>query len=144
VAAGPNATFAAVDYVDIVVWGGVTYVGRGAVSWTSAAPTRVRDADVGPMVFTVRCAFSTLNDLTHLQPPPLGDGDAAFLAAGTPVNELRGWPRSCRLVARDRAGELVVYRALDPAVTTTATLLPCAGPPGRAVTVPPPPPSPSG
>ncbi len=105
-APGPQGEHAAIDYVDFVRWQGREFTNAGVyAAW--GLPT-VTATDLGPVAFTVRCAFSTLNELTQRQPTEApGDRDAAFLAPGTPVYAVRGWPTSCRLAARaalDRPG----------------------------------------
>ncbi|BEP14936.1 hypothetical protein acdb102_32470 [Acidothermaceae bacterium B102] len=85
----------AVDYADFVQAHGVTYVAL------ADAATVVSAGDAGPLQFKVRCALGNLNTATHQQPPPARDGDAAYLASGTPVYAQKGWPTSCRLLAQD-------------------------------------------
>ena len=94
----------AVDYADFVQAHGVLYV--ASVDGTVI----VGAGDAGPQQFTVRCALGNLNTATHQQPPPARDGDAAFLASGTPVYAEKGWPTSCRLLAQDQ-GRWSVYVA---------------------------------
>jgi hypothetical protein len=103
----------AVDYVDFVRWGGRQYLGTTAFeSW---GLSRISESDLGPVVFTVRCSYTALNDLTHAMPPEPSDGDASYLAAGTPVFAVRGWPTSCRLAAHSAWGNgITLYAALDP------------------------------
>jgi hypothetical protein len=84
---GPDCT--ALDYVDFVRLGGITYnavdlqVGR-----------RARSSDLGPVLAHVRRKLSDNEVIT-----PIKDGDAAFLAVGTPVYSVKGYRPSFRVAA---------------------------------------------
>jgi hypothetical protein len=88
----------------------------------TAAP--VNRTQLGELITRSRCAFSELNTRTGKDPGPPRDGDTAFLAAGTPIYAVRGWPPACRLAA-ERNGQVFVYLATDPAAST-ARPAPCA------------------
>ena len=96
-----------IDYVDFVQANGRNYIAD-----LHRVPA-ISQADLGPRVLTVRCSFSQLNDRTGASTPTPRDGDAAFLAPGTPVYAIRGWPPNCRLAAR-HDGRLHVYLAYRP------------------------------
>ncbi len=112
-----GAPVADVDYVDFLQARGAQYV-----------------ADLGPPVFTpanlgaaqlrVRCSFSRLNAQTQRLTPKPGDGDSAYLPAGTPVYAIDGWSPRCRLAAK-HGGRWHVYLATQPKAAHT-TPKPCA------------------
>jgi hypothetical protein len=107
------------DYIDFVRFGGVTYyvadhgVGRPIAS-----------DDLGPRFAVVRANPPTSG-------PPLAyrprDGDAAYLAVGSPVFTVKGYHPSFRLAASHRGG-LRLYEAEEAAgARTGADLLDLAG-----------------
>lgn len=105
---GPRPTLAAggavqIDYVDIVVLGGVHYIAGLGQPQATAAP-----GDLGTAVGTVRCQLSALSD--QVAPGPLVDGDAALLPEGTAVRAVRGFPPTCRVAAM-AGGRIHVYLA---------------------------------
>ena len=102
----------AVDYADVVRFGGQQYLSHQPAVTATAAP-----AEVGAVQFRVRCSFGELNQRTGLFPPALRDGDSGWIPAGTEMHALRGWPVSCRLVAQ-RDGTWLVYSAVDPAAAS--------------------------
>ena len=120
----PNTEQVKVDYADFLRWGGRTYTSAASFgpSRLAAIPTATT-ADLGPDVFTVKCSLARWNDLTDAM-PVAADGDAAFLASGTTVAAMKGWPTECRLVARTATG-LVVYLADGPSGLALAPQ-PCA------------------
>jgi hypothetical protein len=97
-----------VDYADFLRWGGHTYTSAASFgpSRLAAIPTATT-ADLGPDVFTVKCSLARWNDLTDAM-PVAADGDAAFLASGTTVAAMKGWPTECpaRRPDCDRIGGL--------------------------------------
>jgi hypothetical protein len=97
----------AVDYGDFVHAAGLSYVNDYRL--------RVNDTDKGALQFRVRCALGHLNDVTHLEPPPARDGDAAYLPAGTPVYAVIGYSTSCRLMALETDGWFVFTPRPTPA-----------------------------
>ncbi len=100
---------AAVDYADVLRFGGRQYVAH-----TPTVPATAQAQEVGELPFRVRCSFGELNPRTGQKPPALRDGDSGWLPAGTEVHALRGWSPTCRLVAQhDRTW--LVYAAIDPA-----------------------------
>jgi hypothetical protein len=108
-----------IEWVNFVQFHGVMYttptvrVGR--------APT---GADLGPIFATVRFNVADNVDDPNYQ---LRDGDAAFLAAGTPVYSVKGYATSFRLAAQF-AGELTFYEAdTNPHATTGGDLLAIGG-----------------
>lgn len=104
----------AVDYADFIEAQGRQFVSARDLL---VPQPRVGADDVGILQFRVDCSLSRLNDRTHQMPPPARDHDAGTLSAGTPVYQLRGWPTTCRLVARTH-GVLTVYLATDPSASS--------------------------
>ncbi len=122
----PQTEHVAIDYSDFLRWGGRMYTNAAGFSSGQVRPLPTATAaDLGTDVFTVNCTLARWNEITDARPAP-ADGDAAFLAAGTPVAAMRGWPTQCRLVARTAAG-LVVYLANSPHSRTLAAD-PCQAP----------------
>lgn len=112
---------AAVDYVDFVQAFHEQYV-----AGLASRPIPVARGDLGRVVLRSRCSLAALNDRTHQDPGSARDGDTAFLAPGTPIYAVTGWPVRCRLAARSTAVEgFVAYLALQPNAET-ATPRPCA------------------
>lgn len=105
--AARGLSFAAVDYVDFLQANGRNYI-----AGLHRVPP-VTGADIGARVLWVRCSFSKLNEATGQVPPKPRDGDAAFLAPGTAVYAIRGWPPACRLAA-SHDGRLYVYLSYQP------------------------------
>lgn len=92
----------AADYVNFVKLDGITY--------TADRPEVGRalgDGDLGPVHATVRCSLRDKMDPTGGGPQ---DGDAAYLEAGSPLYEVRGYRPAFRLEAR-QDGRLVVFEA---------------------------------
>jgi hypothetical protein len=115
----PGGGMAAVDYVDFLQANGRQYISGLGRKGPSISP-----AELGPVVLQVRCSYSAANDATGLVFGKPRDGDAAFLAPGTNVYEVRGWSPLCRLAAM-HDHELTVYLAYR-ADTHVATPEPCA------------------
>ena len=103
---------AAVDYADVVRFGGQQYLSHQPGVAATAAPE-----EVGAVQFRVRCSFGELNQRTGVRPPALRDGDSGWIPAGTEMHTLRGWPVTCRLVAR-HDDTWLVYSAIDPAAAS--------------------------
>jgi hypothetical protein len=115
---------AAVDYVDFLQLGGRSYLG---------VRVPVRASQLGPVIGHIRCSLAASED-PHRGPPPILDGTAAFLPAGAPVYEVRGYPSACRLAAyldgrlqfyfapADRTGQRIQFArcATQPAGRTAA------------------------
>jgi hypothetical protein len=108
-----------IEWVNFVQFHGVTYttptirVGR--------APA---DDDLGPVFATVRFKVADNVDDPNYQ---LHDGDAAFLAAGTPIYAVKGYSTTFRLAAQF-AGQLTFYEAdTNPHATTGGDLLDIGG-----------------
>ena len=92
----------AADYVNFVKLNGITYTAdRPVVGRT------LRDGDLGPVHATVRCSLREKMDPNRADPQ---DGDAAYLDAGTPVYQVRGYRPTFRLAAR-QDGQLVIFEA---------------------------------
>lgn len=96
--------FANIDYVDFIIHDGTAFETQPVGSMT------LPRSQVGAPVFRVTCNFADLNERTQSQLPPATEHSAAFLAAGTPVHAVIGWPTSCRLAAQ-RHGQWLVYFA---------------------------------
>jgi hypothetical protein len=110
----------AVDYIDFVRVGGITY----HAGLRPAAGRALGDSDLGAQVAVVRCKLAdhiVQGPDTHL------DGDAAYLDKGTPVYAVKGYRTTFRLAAR-RDGKLVLFEAADtPHARTWADLLDLGG-----------------
>ena len=63
---------------------------------------------LGAAVATVRCTLS--NEPSNHADPPLVDGTASFLAVGTEIHAVPGFPATCRVAAL-RDGTVHVYLA---------------------------------
>ena len=80
-----------------------------------------KDPGHGAVVMHVRCDFGAFSDSlagSH-QSAVQGDGDAAFLAVGTPVYAIKGSSTRCRLTARDTDG-WHIYTANGPGCASPA------------------------
>lgn len=107
----------AIDYIDFV-----RFDGRDFVSSLDPVTRRPpRRAQLGPVVFHVRCSLSQLNDRTGKEAAQQRDGDAAFLLPGAPVYAVKGWPTRCRLAARHNR-RLYLYLAYRNGGKTAAPL----------------------
>jgi hypothetical protein len=107
-----------IDYVDFVQFGGITYL----AAWTSA-DRPLQGSDLGGVFGTVKVKLAGSQDPAH----QLQDGDAADLAPGTQVHQVRGYRPTFRLAAR-RDGRLVLYEAdTNPKAKVGADLLDLAG-----------------
>lgn len=116
----PGGGFAIVEYVDFL-----QALGRNYIAGLGHMDT-ITNNDLGSQVLVVRCSIAAVNNTTHQVPlEPFRDGDAAYLAPGTPVYSVHGWPISCRLAARRVDGALHVYLAYQPN-TRVATPEACA------------------
>jgi hypothetical protein len=92
----------AADYVNFVKLNGITYsADRPVVGRT------LGDGDLGPVHARVRCSLRDKMDPKRREPQ---DGDAAYLEAGTPLYQVRGYRPSFRLAAR-QDGRLVIFEA---------------------------------
>jgi hypothetical protein len=92
----------AADYRNFVKLNGITYTAdRPVVGRT------LREGDLGPVHTRVRCSLREKMDPTRGE---LQDGDAAYLEAGSPLYQVRGYRPSFRLAAR-QDGRLVVFEA---------------------------------
>lgn|SRR5487761_679591 len=111
----------AIDYVDFLRFADRTYV-AGA---ESAGAIRL-----GRVITHVRCSLVAEEDQRHAA-PPLIDGTASFLGAGSAVYQVRGFAESCRLAAY-LSGRLRVYLA-QTSVHHQSAPVPCAShrPPAR-------------
>jgi hypothetical protein len=92
----------AVDYLNFVKLDGITYTADRPVVGRMLA-----DGDLGPVHATVRCSLRDKVDPTRQEPQ---DGDAAYLDAGSPLYQVRGYRPAFRLAAR-QDGRLVVFEA---------------------------------
>jgi hypothetical protein len=92
----------AADYINFVKLNGITYTAdRPVVGRT------LGDGGLGPVHATVRCSLRDKMDPKRGGPQ---DGDAAYLEAGSPLYQVRGYRPSFRLAAR-QDGRLVVFEA---------------------------------
>jgi hypothetical protein len=115
-----NAQKATVDYVDFIEANDTQYVAP------LGNPLTVPFTALGAEQLSVRCSFSALNALTRRETPRPQNGDAAFLAPGTPIYAITGWPVLCRLAAQSGDdGQWHVYLAQENDAQR-ATTRPCA------------------
>jgi hypothetical protein len=115
-----NTPSATADYVDFIEAHNTQYLAPLGESLT------VPSTALGAEELRIRCSFSALNAATQRETPKAENGDAGFLAPGTPVYAITGWPALCRLAAQhgdDR--RWYVYLALEKNAQT-ATPKPCA------------------
>jgi hypothetical protein len=113
---GPQCT--ALDYLDFLRFGGVTYYAGDS----NLVGRRPRHRDLGPVFAVVRRNPPT-DDLNYR----MGDGDAAFVAAGAPVYTVRGYRPTFRLAA-GHGGRLWWYEAREvPGARSGAEVLDLAG-----------------
>lgn len=89
-----------VDYVDFVELGGRQYVRL------NNQPDTVPASALGARLGTVRCTLSTIRPDPSYHPK---DGDAGYLAAGTPLYAIDGYPATDRLAA-PVGGRYLSYR----------------------------------
>ena len=92
----------AADYLNFVKLNGITYLADGPVVGRTLG-----DGDLGPVHAQVRCSLREKMDPTGGE---LRDGDAAYLAAGSPLYRVRGYRPTFRLAARQE-GRLVLFEA---------------------------------
>jgi hypothetical protein len=86
----PAGTASAVDYIDRIV--------HGSVSYEYLPSVHVTAAQIGSVVTRIRCSMATYPD-THAPPSRWADDTAAALSAGTPVYAVKGFSPRCRLAA---------------------------------------------
>jgi hypothetical protein len=92
----------AADYANFVKLNGITYTAdRPVVGRTPG------DGDLGPVQARVRCSLRDKMDPLRGEPQ---DGDAAYLEAGSPLYQMRGYRPTFRLAAR-QDGRLVIFEA---------------------------------
>jgi len=96
----PHGGAIAIDYVDFLRFGRHMYI-------ASAEP--IRASQLGRVITRVRCSLLAKEDQRRAE-PPLINRTASFLAAGSAVYQVRGYPPSCRLAAYLH-GRLQVYLA---------------------------------
>jgi hypothetical protein len=90
------------DYANFVKLNGITYTADGPMVGRTLG-----DGDLGPVHDRVRCSLRDKMDPTRGEPQ---DGDAAYLDAGSPLYQVRGYRPSFRLAARQDGG-LVIFEA---------------------------------
>ncbi len=110
----PKGQAIVIDYVDFLRFGGHMYV---------AGAQPVGATELGRVITHVRCSLVAEQDQRHAE-PPLIDGTASFLEAGSTVYQVRGYAPSCRLAAYLH-GRLQVYVAQTTVHHHTAPV-PCA------------------
>jgi hypothetical protein len=110
----PPGAAIAIDYVDFWRFGGRMYV---------AGAEPIMAAKLGPVIAHVRCSLVAEEDQRHAE-PPLVNGTASFLGAGSAVYQVRGHAPGCRLAAYLH-GRLQVYLA-QTTVQHHAAPAPCA------------------
>jgi hypothetical protein len=113
---GPHSL---IDRVDFVKLGTRTYVASFA-----SVGRKVNAADLGPPYATVHCTLLDM-DLGARNTPQ--DGDAAFLAPGTPMSRVNGYSSTFRLASQGGAGLTLHEVDTDSAANIGADLLDLAG-----------------
>jgi len=99
----PHGGAAYIEWVDFV-----QFDGRHYVAGLGPAVT-IRPSQLGPVITRIRCSLAALDDHRHVGFPLVNDS-AAFLPAGAPVFEVRGYSPRCRL-AGYVGGQLHLYLA---------------------------------
>ena len=112
----PQGQGIAIDYVDFLRFGGRTYV---------AGAEHAGATKLGRVITHVRCSLVAEEDQRHAE-PPLIDGTASFLGAGSAIYQVRGYATSCRLAAF-LGGQLRVYLA-QTTMRHQSAPVPCASP----------------
>ena len=110
----PPGTGEAIDYVDFLQFGGRMYLASGQP---------IKGAALGRVITHIRCSLAAAEN-ERRGAPPIVDRTASFLAAGTAVYQVRGYPPGCRLAAYS-AGQLRPYLA-QTVVNHRIEPLPCA------------------
>jgi hypothetical protein len=110
----PPGEAIAIDYVDFLQFGGRMYI-------ASAGP--IKPSQLEHVITHVRCSLVAEEDPRRAE-PPVTNRTASFLAAGSAVYQVRGYPPSCRLAAYVH-GRLQVYLAQTTVHHHTAPV-PCA------------------
>jgi hypothetical protein len=107
-----------IDWVNFIRFGGITYL-------ANYHPGReLQQADLGAQFDTVR---ASLANNVHDPNYQARDGEAAYLAVGTPVYRVLGYAPTFRLAAR-QSGKIVLYEAdTNPHAKTGANLLDIGG-----------------
>jgi hypothetical protein len=113
----------AADYRNVVKLNGITSTAdRPVVGRT------LGEGDLGPVHTRVRCSLGEKLDPTRGE---LQDGDAAYLEAGSPLSQVRGYRPSFRLAA-GQDGRLVIFEAdTNPGARAGRDLLDLEGKVGR-------------
>lgn len=108
--AGHPGSTSIVDYVDFVQFDGRQYLAM------FASPPTLAARQLGARIGTVRCR---LEDSGASPTYKAQSEDAAFLAPGTPLFALQGWPVRCRIAAKPAtATRAQVFVAVQPGGTT--------------------------
>ncbi len=110
----PHGEGIAIDYVDFLRFGRHMYI-------ASAEP--IKTSQLGRVITHVRCSLAAEEDQRHAE-PPLINRTASFLAAGSAIYQVHGYPPSCRLAAYLH-GQLQLYLAQTTVHHHTAPV-PCA------------------
>ena len=110
----PRGQAIAVDYVDFLRYGRRHYI---------ASAERISASQIGRVITHVRCSLAAEEDQRRA-PPPVINRTASFLAAGSAIYQVRGYPPRCRL-AGYLDGRLHVYLA-QTAVHHHTAPVPCA------------------
>ena len=86
----PPGTADAVDYIDTIR--------HGSVSYDYFPGVRTTTSQIGSVVTRIQCSMATYPD-THAPPTRWADDTATALLAGTPVHAVKGFSPRCRLAA---------------------------------------------
>jgi len=110
----PHGEAIAIDYVDFLRFGRDMYI---------AAAEPIKASKLGRVITHVQCSLDAEENPRRAE-PPLINGTASFLAAGSAIYQVRGYQRSCRLAAYLH-GRLQVYLA-QTTVHHHSAPVPCA------------------
>lgn len=101
----PGGGAVAIDYVDVLHWGGRSYLALGGDDIGVRA--------LGDVVGVVRCSIDEIGEGGSVPvPAPWPDGTATFVPAGTPIRVVAGQDDRCYLATAAHGG-MKVFAALD-------------------------------
>lgn len=107
-----------IDWVNFIRFGGITYLA------SYHAGRDLQPGDLGEQFATVR---ASLANNVHDPKYQTRDGDASYLAAGTPIYRVRGYAATFRLAAEQAGGIMLFEADTNPRAKTGADLLEIAG-----------------
>jgi hypothetical protein len=119
---GPFGSVTHIDWIDFIMFDGITYVAPAQYGAATGRP--LRESDLGSEFARVTFKLDgNVRDPGYVT----RDGDAAFIEPGTPVYAVKGYSTAFRLAAPSR-GTLVLYEAdTSPRATKGRDLLDLEG-----------------